>query len=405
MKRIVLSLMVLFFTGCSVFEKHKDITPEEIKEVIQEEVLTPENKLEAAEFILKESIKRTALVPGQKECIDALAGVKYAGIVRTIPNNFSVGLFLEAFSKPEEALQLIKKELAAGRSHMRINLLWDDAHKYGGKADEKFIDKWSKELGKVCDQYPGKLQIAAYTEHNISNPDQFLSKVKANALNCGRPVNSVWNGKLTNNPNYENEVHGSKNCPTNLKAPCAFSYDGTHAGDADVAKKIKDNSHATRFCIWFPADNLRFASKDGTSRPQRIKEAKARSPSKDLMAAQVVLLTYPKGQTSVPKSWIIKTFAEKHYAGDLRGDKLLFITTIRELKKNKKGYKPIIMKRNGKKVGSCPYYNTFDGIPGGQRYYCPQMGFKYGVTTTDIYFGGKKVGYFNPAFRDGSYRN
>lgn len=331
------------------------------------------------------------ILPGtnQQPCIDTLAGATFGKELRAIPNEFSIGLFLEAFTKPEKAFKVIKKELAVGRSHIRVNLLWKDDHKYGSKEDVAFITKWSKKLDVLCVKHGPRIQISPFTEHNLSDPDRFLSIVKANAPNCGKPVNSVWKGAFTRNANYENEVHGEKSCDYSLPAACSYSYDGLNATNDNFVNRRKAFSKSPRFCSWAPWDNLRYSDKDTTSRPQRIKEAKQRKPSKDLLLSEVYLFTDP-GVIDHPNNWLIKSHAENHGANDPKGNKLLILSP---LKANK-----ISLKRNGKDICDLNYYGKFDG--GGYRYYADTMGFKYGANL-DMYIGNKRFGTINGGFRSG----
>lgn len=352
---------------------------------------------------------------GPRGCVDALAGATYPKELRAIPNHISVGMFLTAFSSPEQAMSVIKGELAAGREHMRINLLWSDTHNYGSAKDVQFITMWSKELGKLCAVHPGKLQIAPFTEHKIANPDQFLSIVKVNAPHCGRPVNSAWTGGFTTNPAFENEVHGEKTCPGGPEyknVPCSYSYDGTNAVDDNVTARKAKFTKAARFCVWWVRDNLRWNEKDPTPRPQRIKEASKRKPTKDGLLSQVWLLT-DKGQTSLPKKWTLKSHAENHGPGpngqpDAKGDKLLIISPEKVVDKKGK-VKPIILRevrpdgKKGKKVCSLGYYGPFDGTQGTFRYYAPVMGFRCGANR-EVWIGNRKFGVVNAGFRDGTYR-
>lgn len=407
-RRILFTLMLLL-SGCSLFKK-AEFKPETLPPVIvEEEVLTEEQEVQevqevekAAPLILQKALKKTAAInPQQKKCIDTLACVKYPKELRAIPNEFSIGVFDEAFGG--NAAKVIDDEFKAGRSHIRVNLLWSDSHSYGD-GNIKYITKRSKVYNKICLKYPGQtLQIAPFTEHNIpaNKIDKYLSIVKANAPNCGKPVNSVWNGGFTKNPAFENEVHGTKKDPKIPGVSYSYSYDGSNSVDSNVTQKLEDHSKASRFCMWHPRLNLRYRMKDPAPRSQRIKEAKDRKPSKDLLESLVYLFS-GRGNVSLPPKWLQKSHADKHDKNDLKGDKLLFITPIKKL--NKKGkVQPVVLKYNetGKKAGTCNYYGPFED--GRSRYYCPVMGYKYGPDL-GVYISGTKYGNANGGFRLGDYR-
>jgi hypothetical protein len=309
--------------------------------------------------------------------LDVLAGAKYPEQVRRIPNQFAVGLFAETFG---DALPVVKRELESGRSFVRVHLLWRDNHSFGG-AELKEARKLARRYQSLCAAFPGRIEISPYCEHNVPTPDKDLDKIQAEAPNC-KLVNTPWKGGISRR--YKNEVHGSHKKPA---GPYNYSYDGSNSVDADVEKDKAAHSGADYFFFWHPRFNLKWSLKDQTPRPQR----KAK-PSRDLVESVEYLQT-AKGQTSVPKKWLVKSHAEKHGPEDLKGDKLLIISPKR--------VNEITLRRGAQKVGTLRYYGPFDG--GGFRYYSPSFGYKLGMNL-EIWIGSKVYGSINGGFRDGYFR-
>lgn len=318
-------------------------------------------------------------------CVDTLGAAKYGNELKAIPLNYGIGVFARTFG---DAFPVVKKELERGRKYIRVNLLWSDAHAYGNK-DLPFIRNESKRYNALCVAHPdATIEIAPFTEHNISKPDPFLAEVKRHAPNCDKPINSVWNGSLTKNPEYKNEIHGNHSVPKIQGVAYNYSYDGTNSVDSDFVAMQGKHAKAELFCAWHPRLNGKWSMKDTTPRPQR----KA-WPNKELLESLVYLFT-DKGFVTLPKNWLVKSHAEKHGPEDKKGDKLLIIAPIRA--------NEIILKKEGKKTGTLPYYGPFDG--GGFRYYAPQFGYKYGPYQ-DVFIGQKKHGTINGGFRHGNYRD
>lgn len=326
-----------------------------------------------------------ALLPVVKPlpCIDTLAAAQYGGQLKHIPLDYAIGGFANTFG---DFFPVAKKELQRGRKYIRVNLLWSDSHSFGDK-DLKPAIKEARRYQSLCTAYPDRtIELSPFTEHNLSNPDKLLDVIQANAPNC-KIINSPWRGKLSSK--YKNEVHGDHAKPSGRYN---YSYDGKNAVDSNVTNDLKTHSGADIFCIWHPRLNLKWSMKDPAGRPQRLKEAKDRRPNKKLLQSLVYLFT-GKGETSIPGKWLVKSHAEKHEKGDLKGDKLLIISPV-------KG-KAVQLKRSGKNVGKLNYYGTFDG--GGYRYYAPKFGYQYGKDL-DVFIGQKKYGVINGGFRDGYFR-
>lgn len=347
-------------------------------------------------IIQRELIPRSIILekPKYLECVDTLGAAKFPAALRAIPNPVAVSCFAKTFG---DCFPVMKKELDAGRQAIRVNLIWSDTHQYGDK-DLPFIKKESKRWNILCTNFPDrKIEIAPFTEHNVKNPDKFLSVVKANAPNCSYPVNSYWQGSATKNPAYKNEVHGNHSKPP---PPSLYNWsdDGRNSVDTNFTETKRVWSGASMLCAWHPSLNGKCSMKDTTPRPERNCFA-----SKEMLKSLVYLFT-DKGETSLPKNWIVKSHAERHAPGiqDAKGDKLLIIAPVKVLDKKGKP-KPIILKRDGKKVCQLNYYGTYDGIPGTHRYYAPVMGYQCGANL-DVYLGKKLYGKINGGFRDGTYR-
>lgn len=330
-----------------------------------------------------QDLSRVLTTSAQTPCVDTLGAAKYPDEVRVIPLNFGIGVFAKTFG---DAFPLVKKELERGRKYIRVNLLWSDAHSYGDK-DIPAITKESKRYQILCANFPDrKIELAPFTEHNIKNAEKYLNIVQANAPNCG-VVNSVWQGGFTKNPKYKNEVHGTHAKPNVPGVKYNYSYDGTDATNSNIVAMLESHKGAELFCVWHPRNNGKWSMKDATPRDQR----KA-WPNGDMLKSEVYLFTN-KGNTQVPRNWIIKSHAEKHNATDTKGDKLLIISPVRS--------NSIVLKRDNQKIATLPLYGSYEG--GGWRYYASVMGFKLGPAL-EMFINNVKYGLINGGFRDGTYR-
>lgn len=328
----------------------------------------------------------------QIEGVDTLGSPQYPKELRSIPNQYCISGFAKTFG---DFFPVAKGELQAGRKCIRVNLLWSDTHQYGA-SDLPFVKSESKRYDQLCAQFSDrKIELAPFTEHNLKTPDQFLSVVKANAPNCSFAVNTVWNGNLTKNPQFKNEVHGNHQKPNIPGLKYNYSFDGTNSVDANITDYFQRYKDAEVFFVWNPRLNGKWSMKDSTPRPQR----KA-WPSVEFLQSLVYLYS-GKGVTELPKGWTVKSHSEKHGPEDAKGDKLLIISPVRQYGSDNE-VRPIVLKRNGQKVCQLTYYGPFDG--GGYRYYASVMGYKCGPNL-EVWIGSKKYGTINGGFRDGNYRN
>lgn len=311
-------------------------------------------------------------------CLDVLGGANYKKeILQTVPRDYIIGLFDNTFG---ESLPVAKAYLESGGRGVRVNFLWSDSHSYGDK-DIPRIKKIAKKWEPTCKAYPGKVWASPFTEHNLSNPDKYLNIVKQESPSC-IVTNTPWRGALSSK--YQNEVHGNHAKPKN--GVYSYSYDGTNSVDSNVISVRKAYSDSIFFCMWNPRFNGKWSMKDTTPRPQR----KA-WPNKEMLQANMYLFG-DKGNTSIPKNWLIKPLAEKHGIADSKGDKLLVISPVKdshiELKKGGKSFK-------------LPYYGTYQG--GGYRYYSSSWGYQLGAGL-EVYAKKKKYGSINGGFRDPTFR-
>lgn len=322
----------------------------------------------------------------QIKCVDTLAAAQYGSELRHIPKEFGI----RGFAKKEfgDFFPVAKRELERGRPWVGVNLLWSDTHEFGDK-DLPFVTSEAKRYEILCKEYPGKVELITFTEHNLKNPDKYHDIAQAVAPHC-RIVNSVWKGAYSKK--YKNEVHGEHEAPPLSFGEYNYSADGDDSTNSNTPADLKKHKRAKVFCVWAPSDNLRYGEKDTASRAQRIAEAADRKPDADMLLSQVYLFSDP-GEIQLPPKWLVKSHAEKHDKNDLKGNKLL---TISPLKADR-----IELRRKGKTIATLPYYGPFDG--GGYRYYWNQFGYKAGAGLK-IWMNGKRYGTINGGFRAGSFR-
>lgn len=321
--------------------------------------------------------------PLQVKCIDTLGAAKFPNQLNAIPLDYGIGGFATTFG---DFFPVAKKELQKGRRMVRVNMLWSDSHSYGDQ-DIPFLKREAKRYQPLCASNPGRVFLAPFTEHNVQNPDKYLNIVKNSAPACG-VVNSVWNGAMTRDARFKNEVHGPHSKPNVPGVGYFYSYDGQSSVDADVVTTLDKHSGAEMFCMWHPRLNGKWSMADSTPRPQRNAW-----PSGDMLRSLVYLFSQ-KGVVLLPNSaWIVKSHADNHGPNDQKGDKLLVISPVRA--------DTIVLKRAGQKIGTLFYYGSFEG--GGFRYYATQFAYKFGAMV-DIFINNKKYGTINPGFRSPPYR-
>lgn len=316
---------------------------------------------------------------------DTLAGAKYPKVVRSIPNQYGIGVFAETFG---DAFPLVKNELYRGRAWVRVQFIWSDTHSFGDK-DIPTLRRLAKKYAPLCNT--GRLQVSFFCEHNVNNPDKYGDIVAALMPGC-EIINTPWRGALSRK--YLNEVHGTHAVPQGFRYQ--YSEDGgfpdnTDPNDIDKEKNKRLWSGAKRYLFWTARFNLRWSMKDTRPRAERLRDPAL--PDENVMGGQLWYTT-PKGTANVKKTYTIKPFSEKHGANDTKGDKLLIIAPI---KSNK-----VTLKREGKLIAELPFYGNFDG--GGFRYYDVVPGWKRGANLSLI-IDGKKRGTFNGGYRDGNTRD
>lgn len=311
--------------------------------------------------------------------LDLLFAPKYERIaLACIPDGWATGCFWKIAG---DSIPFTKKAIDKGVPLFRSAGLWEDDHTFGDSHIKEIV-RMAKALQPIAVRNPeSRIEISCFCEHNLSNPDKYHDIVKNEAPDCF-PVNTPWRGKESQK--YKNEHHGVE---ARTKSGDNFSFDGSDCTNADVEKLKQTHKNADAFFFWAPRFNMKWSMKDDTPRPKRTA-----TPTKEYIES-IVYLASDKGQTSVPKNWLIKSHAEKHSATDTKGDKLLIIAPHKA--------DMIQLKRGKKVIDTLRYYGPFDG--GGYRYYSSKFGFKSGAAL-EIWLKGKKYGICNGGFRSGSFR-
>lgn len=312
-----------------------------------------------------------------RPCIDTLGAPKYPNELRAIPNHFGIGSFAQTFG---DFFPVAKKELERGREKIRVNLTWSDTHSYGDR-DIPVIKKEAKRYQILCKLYPGKIELATFTEHNLNRPDKYHDIVQKSAPDC-TIVNTPWKGALSKK--YKNEIHGGGKPPSGAYN---FSYDGTNSVDSNVSAAKSLYRASDMLCMWHPRLNGKWNMADKTPRPQR-----QAWPSKELLQSLIYLFT-ERGTFTLEKKFLVKSHSERHNAGDIKGDKLLIISPYKT--------DSIKLKHGALTEATLPYYGPY--TEGGFRFYSSSMGYKLGANL-DIWQGGRIRGTINAGFRGLSYR-
>lgn len=321
--------------------------------------------------------------------LDLLGGAKFKKeFVQS--SEFALGIFAETFG---DAYPVVEAAIKAGCKLIRVQLLWSDSHSFGDKDIPK-IKKLAAKYNQLANKYPATdIRLSPFCEYGPLQRgiDYYCDIAQLAAPSCSI-VATPWTGKPSSK--YINEIHGDHAKPAGRYQ---YSFDGTECTNADVEAYKKKYADAEVFFMWSARFNLKWSMKDTTPRPQR----KA-FPTGEYIQSIAYLFT-DKGETQLPKNWLVKSHAEKHDAQDKKGDKLLIISPIK--------VNEIILKtKSGKILDKLPYYGSFDG--GGYRYYSAQMGFKIALQAhklgnpnqVGVWIKNNCVAVVNPGFRDGNYR-
>ena len=383
--RILLIALMLLTSGCSLFRKEK----------------SPELKQEIIGAIVT---RAAAPVSSPTPCISPLAAVKYPALLKHIPIHYSVKFFYKTFGN---ARQLVIDEFKKGRQLVGVDGLWEDDHEFNDKHIPE-IKRIGNELQQILNQFPGrKIKYRPFTEHKIAKPDQYLEIAQAACPGC-IIVNSAWTGGFTENPKFQNEVHGIKDYPKSLLQKGIaynYDYDGDSSFDSDRKSMAEKHSQAEEFCDWTWDLNQKINEKDKTPRPQRVHK-----PTKKVFDGLIYFHEVPKGtHNDLPKDWLYKSCAERHAANDKdpRACTPLFIAP--------NGKQIVVKMVNGKKLFTLSNKGKYED--GKHFIYRPatykKWGYQYGrialkktgVAVADVFLDGKKVGRINPGYRDKQYRD
>lgn len=330
-----------------------------------------------------------------------LAGNRYQQVVLDEhPDSWDAKIFATTFG---DAYAFADKLLSTGRcSNLWVQLLWDDDHSFGDRNIPELIKLARKYQALQLKHKDKTIWLSPFCEHRLKNPDKYLEIVHNNAPSC-RVFNSPESatGKGSNSNIRLNDIHGSAS--KKPKGAYTFDYDGEDAFGADVESHKKKFADCEVFFLWSPHLNLKYKLDDKTPRDQR----KYRPKGKHIDA--LIYLTTAKGQTKLPKDWILKPMAEDTagFTGrpDAKSNKVVFICPP-----NAKEIKLVAVGSN-QVIDTARNYGKFsDGKR--FRYYTTLWGFEIaekakritGDPRVRLFINGKEVGIVNCAFRDGSYR-
>lgn len=332
--------------------------------------------------------------------MDYLGGAKFKQLILAEhPMSYGAGFFsyVDGFG---DALPVVSALAAKGCLLFRIHLCWKDDHKFTDK-DLPFIKKEARRLKPIIAKYPNvKWHVSPCCEHELNELAWYkFANAAANELEgvACEFVNTPNHNKGFVSKTVLNEYHGAESRPRGGRY--AFSFDGKNIVDSNVEAFKSNYAQAEYWGVWNCQMNGRRNPEDKTPRPQR-----KFYPTSKQLDSWIHLTTNSKGETRIPKGWLMKSHSDQHTNPPSGKDqKPVWIIPQKA--------KEIVLKtRNGTVVDVARYYGTFTG--GGHRYYCSQWGYDaankakriQGDALCDIIFNGRKVGVVNLAFRDGGYR-
>jgi hypothetical protein len=336
--------------------------------------------------------------------IDYLGGARYQRLIlETHPAGWAAGFFVQRdlFGDPTP---VIRRLAESGKCPIiRINLGWRDDHRFSD-ADVRAIVERAKRWAPIIARYP-KVQwyVSGATEHtlNAEKANALASRVirtlPLEAIYVNNPMGTLGSLLPTNERVY-NEVHGTKESPPR-SGKFLFSYDGSNCVDDDIEARKRTMRKAEVFFFWHPAMNGRLTVADTTPRA-----ARKGFPTRELVESINYFSNSRGTGIKTPANWIWKSHADRH-----------------DTPPEPRAYKPVLIcpekasvmrlvAPNGTVIKtSTPPQSFHDGR---WRYYFYEFGYvlaeksrQNGGSVVQVVGDNKILGYLNPAFRAGSFRD
>lgn len=335
--------------------------------------------------------------------VDYLGGAAFQSLIlKNHEVGWAAGFFAETFGN---AWTIVKKLAETGKAPaIRVHALWDDLHRYGSAEQLAKVKQHCKRCCNIATQFPQiEFYFSPYCEHNLKAAEmektlEACRKIIANnKCNNITLVNCVWQGETIRQPDVVNEVHGNHAAPS---GNYIYSFDGLDCYNANTQKKKQTYAKAQIFFFWTISMNLKRKEDEKLTVKQRL-DRKYRPQSCNIQA--MIAMKPNKGQTNVPKTVTIKPMSED--CGDLKSNKLLVLL--------KGKYKEVKLIRNNRQQTEIETLKRYDPPTGDfYRYYASKSGYEYvKKNLVKIKADGKILKYeereilFNPAFRDGTYRD
>ena len=335
--------------------------------------------------------------------IDYLGGAAFADLVTSHhPAGMAAGFFAEEFGN---ALPVVRKLAASGKAPViRVHALWDSAHRYGTAQQVQTVRATLRKYCGIAKANPKvRFLFSPYCEHNlkVAEMEKTLAVCRTVLRNQKTSnvelVNCIWQGQEV--PGVINEVHGDHGVPKTKGY--VYSFDGLDCYNANTQQIKNRHAKADLFFFWTISMNLKKKENEKLTVAQRLARAyRPKAVHIDAMAAMVAA----RGRTSVPSSVTIKPMSED--CGDAKSNKLLVILPEK--------YSTVELKRNNGRGDAVATLKRFDPPLDGPRYryYAGEAGCRYVkknlvylVADGKILNHGKNKILFNPAFRDGTYRD
>jgi len=348
---------------------------------------------------------------------DYLAGCKYRKEIRNEhPDQWGVGTFTKVMEDDSykkvvwDGMKLV--EWAASDSRVpfiRLAFCWRDDHTF--KPDLiKFVESEAKRFKPIIEANQNKKwYVSPVHEHRLNESQwlQFTNACKSILGDLVTYVNTPETRKGFVSSNFLNEYHGADKTPRGGK--CAFSNDGSNVVDSDIESLKSAYKDSEYFMIWNCQDNGRKKQDDETKRKDRKFYTTATQTN------SFEYLATDKGKTNFPKDCIGKSHGDQaNYPPSGKDCKPVFLAYL----KAKINSSRIELKtRNGRTVAtSTPRQSWDDELnhkQNGWRWYFMEWGFEIaekakriqGDAVCDIISNSKKIGTWNPAFRDGHWRS
>ena len=332
--------------------------------------------------------------------IDCLgSALYYKNVIRCVPKHIAVSVLLHSFdrSKKQSGWRAVEMFAKKGFQTIKVVSQWsDDNHQfYDSHLKAAIAD--AKRLNALGAQYPHiKFLFVPFLEHRKDSGhmarvfDRLRSFLDSSILLVNSPVNG--GGENVEILGVINERHHSAIASGKLKTSdgYSFSHDGEDMLNSDLQKTKDQYADAAYYWAWVPQCNLKKTLDQNISRSER----NSKTMYLPLLKALVYVLENDKGNTSLPKAFTWKAYAEQK--SDAPG-------------RLSRDNKPVLISKqrfNKVRLGKAKLSPSGQLHDGRFVYRMGAWGWKFHKKNgnAELIGNGKVIGVINAAYRENEYK-